>query len=351
MSCAICYEDIIAGLKCNCGTVACGSCLSQHLENIPFETVSESGINCVSITCTEQHSIYKVCRSFDEATFERIMTSYNRLLRQKIEYDTIKSEQEAKEKIDGYEREVLGLFNTLADHLNPKCPSCNQRFDDFSGCFSIRCSRCQKDFCGWCLDFFGTSHVVHQHCTTCPAKNGISATRDFYGTKAQFDKAFAKKVFQTISGIIDVENPLHFDVLVRLMPLLQLHKITVDDNGRLKDPVPSQRPDAVPVPAPPRPNVQVHVRPPAPHPDEIVRLVRAEQERQEERRRNRERNRRLREERLRRREEREARKREQERLKQEAVRRFGEKVRRCGHCMEYGHDRRTCPNRERPAQV
>lgn len=57
----------------------------------------------------------------------------------------------------------LHIVNNI---LVNKCPRCRQAFCDFSNCFALSCSRCDCNFCGWCLADCGED--AHSHVLRCP---------------------------------------------------------------------------------------------------------------------------------------------------------------------------------------
>ena len=54
----------------------------------------------------------------------------------------------------------------LEQIVNLKCKSCNSAFIDYTGCLSIQC-RCEKHFCGLCLQSFSDSKSCHSHVLRC----------------------------------------------------------------------------------------------------------------------------------------------------------------------------------------
>jgi len=47
---------------------------------------------------------------------------------------------------------------------------CVQAYDEFDGCAALRCSRCSRHFCGWCLASCSSSNDAHSHVAACSEK-------------------------------------------------------------------------------------------------------------------------------------------------------------------------------------
>jgi hypothetical protein len=61
--------------------------------------------------------------------------------------------------------------------LSLSCPRCERVFDDFEGCFALKCSGkggCGCGFCGWCLEDCGADS--HAHVAVCPSRVARPAT-------------------------------------------------------------------------------------------------------------------------------------------------------------------------------
>jgi hypothetical protein len=70
--------------------------------------------------------------------------------------------------------------------LPTKCPSCNQHFDGFVGCFALQCDGyvdkvgrvgCGSYFCGWCFELFKTEDDAHNHLLGYKCKSVIPVRR------------------------------------------------------------------------------------------------------------------------------------------------------------------------------
>ena len=57
--------------------------------------------------------------------------------------------------------------------LNVSCTRCGQAFCDFSGCFALKCSRCNAGICAYCTADVGVD--AHRHIAHCPAAKEVLA--------------------------------------------------------------------------------------------------------------------------------------------------------------------------------
>ena len=77
----------------------------------------------------------------------------------------------------------------LEQIVNLKCKSCDSAFIDFSGCLAIQC-RCDKHFCGLCLQIFTNSKACHSHVLDCKwnVDEYFRHREDYYMTNSQWKR-------------------------------------------------------------------------------------------------------------------------------------------------------------------
>lgn len=90
--------------------------------------------------------------------------------------------------------------------LTLHCPRCDQAFVDFTGCFALRCGRCNAGFCAWCLALCGTD--AHTHVAACGEKRSAGgAEGSFFGTEAQFAAAQKARRAAMLREYLDRQSP------------------------------------------------------------------------------------------------------------------------------------------------
>ena len=94
--------------------------------------------------------------------------------------------------------------------LNLACPRCAQVFDNFTGCYSLSCSRCPCKFCAYCLADCGGD--AHSHVTTCTHRvdgdstyhgaGGAAAGSSFERAQRARRQRMVKEHLSTLSGSV-----------------------------------------------------------------------------------------------------------------------------------------------------
>ena len=350
-SCSICYEPSTSSMiACQlCPATVCASCYIEYIKNLPFQNAT---LKCVNTACSNAHNLFGLSRSMNESDFECLMSCVNDKQRLRVEADTIKSQEEIQRKalmIGKHEKKVIETVDNISELLTPQCPKCNAKFDDFDGCFSIMCRSCDKNFCGWCLKFHGSSAKVHIHATHCTSKIGINHERSHHGTKEQFEFCFASKVAYKLNFSFDKDDQVFKDAISRLEVHLHRHRIYFADGDFHVE-------RTIEYPNNHHPDVEIV----QPRHEDIVERRRQELRRQEQLRERAER-RRIEEQRLHDVNLRIAKSRDhlhKQMLIREAEERDPDpdntkpSIRLCSLCITYArHDKRTCPRRQQAAQV
>lgn len=231
MNCSCCYDaiesDCITCISCKNNT--CSDCLVTYLTNFTPDVIKTkinkdmNGIMCLNTECECTLDLYEISRSLSKENFNEFHKIWNNLFRYKVEIDTLQTNKEQKD-------ETMSIVNEWFELLTPKCPSCNQGFNEFDGCFSIKCSRCKHHFCGWCLDYHGESRAVHIHATYCRKKEGININDDYYGTKKEFDICLSRNVMTKINHILIKSNHKKYsEALYKMRKQFEMHGLYIDD--------------------------------------------------------------------------------------------------------------------------
>ena len=230
MNCSICYEPNSSMIACqSCLITVCASCYIEYIKSLPFQNAT---LKCVNTACLNCHTVFGLSRIMNEADFECFMSCVIHKQRLLVEMETIKSQEEIQQRalmIGENEKRVIEMVNTISELLTPQCPNCSTKFDDFDGCFSVKCRTCNMDFCGWCMNVCGESHIIHMHATNCPSKEGINHERSYYGTKEQFEYCFASKIVSKLNTSFNKEDNVFKDAVSRLEVHLHRHRIYLED--------------------------------------------------------------------------------------------------------------------------
>lgn len=251
--CSVCYEEDITCLTCNdCNNKVCANCLVQYLKN-DNSSDDFTTVKCINLRCNNKHTLYALSKVYNSYEWGLIMEVLSCSFKRKIETEVVNSLPVSTE-IDP----VTTLYNNWVDIFTPKCPACNQGFDEFDGCFSITCSRCSNHFCGWCLQFNSPiSDDTHLHCARCPSKAILTNDTSYYGTKEQFQWLFAYRAMHKLHDLIDAGNETHIQVLNRLVDVMKAHSIMfIDDTLELVAAKPAQRQAPI-QPPPPRQRIRI----------------------------------------------------------------------------------------------
>ena len=236
MSCVCCYDDVInESISCDtCKSIICSDCLLQFLKNTTPATINKkvnnnmNGVKCLKSGCDGEIELFDISNLFSKEVYNKFLQIWNQLFRYKVEIDTVldmkkTNSNDISENI--YEMKVDEIVNQWSEYLVPKCPTCKQGFNDFDGCFSIECSRCDDNFCGWCLDYSGDKTPVHRHAMHCVKKKDINDNNDYYGTKEQFDFCFARNIMSKINSFLFRNNPIYVDVIIKMKSQFLMHNL------------------------------------------------------------------------------------------------------------------------------
>ena len=118
--------------------------------------------------------IASVC---DDATFEAYDAARTRVAEKKIveeaEERVARAKAAASAEAGEEERLRSAREHVIEKILNVSCTRCSQTFCDFSGCFALKCSRCNAGICAYCTADVGVD--AHGHIAHCPAAKEVLA--------------------------------------------------------------------------------------------------------------------------------------------------------------------------------
>lgn len=205
VECIVCFDDVsrIDGYKCsNPGGDAhfvCERCLVEHAK-VQMDTSEGLGsiearkglVPCPGHECKSAGlSDEDICRYAPDA-WTAYKAAKDAMLTKMVRENAIagerkraKEEQERLAKLSEDERRLIGNKTHIIDTiLTLRCPRCKAAFDDFDGCFSLRCGNCPCSFCAMCLKDCGGD--AHAHAAQCQEGHGMKAV-GYYGTKESWE--------------------------------------------------------------------------------------------------------------------------------------------------------------------
>ena len=167
-----------------------GSCNREDRE--PNSVNSDGSVKCC-FPCQKHYDIFAVSKmpgvpkSIVELLIQIRQSTAVKKSNRELEH-TLRNQFEADRKriaaiqdLKKREAETLRM-DIVEEILTLRCPRCHFPFDDFDGCFAIKCGQPNcASFCGWCLQDCGPD--AHAHVAVCPwgkQENG------YFGPKHQF---------------------------------------------------------------------------------------------------------------------------------------------------------------------
>jgi hypothetical protein len=201
--CAICFDVFEVGSGCHCSNSQtphsyCMECVKNLVES---KCNIESGVSdMISLArelghvrcalCTKKMPMDNVRALLPVELQQRLAAAVHKgieaMLAPKFEKEledrmTALRAEMAESSVDAEAaRAELHIIEKL---LNLHCPRCGTVFDEFTGCFALKCHRCNAGICGWCMADCGND--AHPHVKECQKNRGHS---EYYGTMQQFEQ-------------------------------------------------------------------------------------------------------------------------------------------------------------------
>ena len=200
-SCVICTsdEDVSEGVECEGNHFVCDNCFSHFL--IDEASVKPQKLQGLyQIACPAVHPAMGGCEcslphgSLQHATqagliayHKRVSDREERILRAVFEEQRQRFEAEFAAKSE-QERSVLVVRKVVEEMMDVACPKCLLRFDEFSECAALNCSRvgadgrpCGANFCALCFTDCGSLFAAHEHVRShCEFRNRPGLLRETY---------------------------------------------------------------------------------------------------------------------------------------------------------------------------
>ena len=241
-SCVICFDDenISRAFTCNeCCKTICINCMTSNLSNkIGMSELKKvfnekrNGIVCFlnQAKCQgDSFKIHHLIKNLEDDDFNKFYEQWSRCLKMVIENDAIE-EQRKIERMRKEEEERKSALDKKVEYiienvLTLKCPKCANSFDNFTGCFCLKCCYCETNFCAWCINYYSeNSDEAHQHLLKCEKR---MVNDSYYGNMEQFNKSNVERIKRQINNLRDDE--LFNDIIERIKPQLDQYKLVYDE--------------------------------------------------------------------------------------------------------------------------
>ena len=243
--CVVCFDEENPShvFTCNeCCKTICIDCITNNLSNkIGMSELKKifnerrNGIVCFlnQLRCNgDSFSIQSLIKNLCADDFNKFFDQWSRCLKMVIENDAIeeqrlierwkKEEDERKSALDKKVEYIIENVFTL------KCPKCTNSFDNFSGCFCLKCCYCETNFCAWCISYHSdNSDTAHQHLLQCEKR---MVNDSYYGNMEQFKKSNVDRIKTQINELID--DPLFNDIIDKIKPQLEQYKLVYVETTR-----------------------------------------------------------------------------------------------------------------------
>jgi hypothetical protein len=190
LDCVICADSFLPdqGLCCAAqGHFTCTDCASRLVHSFASSSMGERQASHGRVRCpkapTECNGVLAetaLARVLSEDLFQAYLHTREAMLEQRLVAESdrrlqaaMRRELEKLGKLDERQRRIRAAMTRIVEeHLTTKCPraECRQAYHDFEGCAALRCSRCSRYFCGWCLAACDASSDAHAHVASCSEK-------------------------------------------------------------------------------------------------------------------------------------------------------------------------------------
>jgi Ankyrin repeats (3 copies) len=192
-ACCISLEDI-AGSSISCSSGAhcmCMTCLEGY---VTAETGSSKQriaanngkLSCPGDGCSNVFEHQLLARHLPPEAFNKLLVAWQACIETvAMQTGTEQAKQELARAaaLDNVSKARAHVLDSI---LMLKCPRCHKAFDDFEGCFAVRCrdtegNGCGAAFCGYCLKDCGRD--AHKHVGECVHNSNAGG---LFGTKKDF---------------------------------------------------------------------------------------------------------------------------------------------------------------------
>jgi hypothetical protein len=196
-TCCICFEQIEAGARsvtcssdahCICSGCLTGYAVAEATSNRQRIAANNGKLCCPGIGCSELFKHQEVAQVLPAKAYDGLLACMTQAAAQatvQAAAEQAKQERAREAAQDAVSKARSHIINNI---LMLKCPRCHKAFDEFDGCFAVRCTDtegngCGAAFCGYCLKDCGRD--AHKHVGEC----ADNADRSLFGTKETFQAA------------------------------------------------------------------------------------------------------------------------------------------------------------------
>lgn len=254
--CEICFDDVLPskGWVCLNDHFLCRECFRLHVKHArepdtSGRPVDKSGrVVCPHVGCQAVYEPVLLLSQPHDAKEEEILQLFSELQELRM---AVRTKQEVETALDIQKRKLQGEFQRIQqiqdiderqaelvrldiiEHiLTLRCPKkhCGMAFLDFEGCFALKCSNCQTNFCAWCIRF--SAPDVHGHVLECQERTGNGLFHSLALFKEHHRSRRKKLVIERLST---ETREVKKRALLRLQPELKDLQIQIAQDGPVTD--------------------------------------------------------------------------------------------------------------------
>jgi Protein kinase domain len=207
------------GIECTRGHFTSNACLTGYARQLAFDPAQlnryRGKIRCMG--CPDDAPPFgdaEVARRIPQDAFNALNAAAVRAMEGEL---NAALEREFNARLRAIELRMgqNASVRQLRDYVVEKiltlhCPACDQAFIDFTGCFALRCSRCNAGFCAWCLAH--CNRDAHAHVLQCPWNNAPDG--GYFGTEHQFKQAQGARRDRMLRLWLARQNPALLQALL-----------------------------------------------------------------------------------------------------------------------------------------
>ena len=239
-SCQMCFCDFDLGdesIICDNNHLFCIECINHYFTSIVNDKIiidyfdKHEYIKCVLCDyCINEDSLLN--STIKKNYIKTARNISNTIVAKKTEISLIKSNSNFSNTL------IIEIKDILTKCIS--CPYCKQPFIDFSGCLSLICAFCSKEFCGFCLKIHHGNHDGHDNVKS-HIKLLSNTDRKYYGVHSDYfisntgwtklsDKIKTNAILDYLSHIrIDVVWKSIYDIIkiLKRESLLSIENINI----------------------------------------------------------------------------------------------------------------------------
>jgi hypothetical protein len=142
---------------------------------------------CPDVGCNSLFKHQELAQILPAKAYDGLLTCMTQAAAQAAVQAAAEQAKQERVREAGQDAVSKARSHIISNILMLKCSRCQKAFDDFDGCFAVKCrdtagNGCGACFCGYCLKDCGSSVQTHAHVLNCDH----NAKRSLFGTKQDF---------------------------------------------------------------------------------------------------------------------------------------------------------------------